>query len=50
MLDTHVEMVLNYGVDATVATTEFAMFDMMCFVSLCMELQTKAYNSRNGLA
>ena len=48
MNDTHAQMALDYGIDVTVAAAEFVKFDVMGSTLLCMELQTKAHNSRDN--
>ena len=38
MLDSYVEMALDYGINITVSATEFTTFDVMGSVLLCMKL------------
>ena len=47
MIDTHAEIALNFGIAIAVAATESVKSDMMGSTLLCMELQTKACNSRD---
>ena len=44
----HAKMALDYGIDVTVAATEFMKLDMMGSAFLRMELQTKARNIRDN--
>ena len=48
MTNTHAEMVLDYSIDGTVVAAEFGKFDMMGSSLFCMELQSKARNSRDA--
>ena len=41
-------MALDYGIDVTVAATEFVKFDMMGSVLRCMELQTRVTGAHNN--